>query len=70
MIKNFKIGKKDIGEKFQTFIVAEMSEITLVIKNALKIVKLAKKCGADAIKLQTYKPSTITLNSNKRFQNT
>ena len=25
MIKNFKIGKKDIGEKFQTFIVAEMS---------------------------------------------
>ena len=67
MIKNFKIGKKDIGEKFQTFIVAEMSgNHSGKLKNALKIVKLAKKCGADAIKLQTYKPSTITLNSNKK----
>ena len=27
---------------------------------------MAKKCGADAIKLQTYKPNTITLNSNQK----
>tara|TARA_Y100000590_G_scaffold213372_1_gene241790 strand:- start:55826 stop:56881 length:1056 start_codon:yes stop_codon:yes gene_type:complete len=67
MIKNFKIGNKNIGENFKSFVVAEMSGNHLgKLKNALKIVRLAKKCGADAIKLQTYKPNTITLNSNKK----
>ena len=67
MIKNFKIGNKDIGEDFKTFIVAEMSGNHYgKLKNALQIVRMAKKCGADAIKLQTYKPNTITLNSNKK----
>ena len=67
MKKNFKIGNKDIGEDFKTFIVAEMSgNHSGKLKNALKIVRMAKKCGADAIKLQTYKPNTITLNSNQK----
>ncbi len=33
------------------------------IDNAFKIIELAKVCGADAVKMQTYTPDTITLNS-------
>ena len=29
--------------------------------------KIVKKYGADAVKLQTYKPETMTLNSKKIF---
>lgn len=37
------------------------------ISNALKLIKQAKVYGADAVKLQTYKPETMTLNSNKKY---
>ena len=33
---------------------------------AKKLIKLAKESGADAVKLQTFKPETMTLNSNKK----
>ena len=36
------------------------------IVNAKKIIKFSKKYGADYIKLQTYSPETITLNSKKK----
>ena len=32
-----------------------------------KLIKLAKNSGADAVKLQTYSPSSMTLNSKKKF---
>lgn len=31
------------------------------IKNAFKIIQVAMRSGADAVKLQTYLPDTITL---------
>ncbi|SUX30566.1 Spore coat polysaccharide biosynthesis protein spsE [Chromobacterium vaccinii] len=34
------------------------------LENALRLIEEAKKAGADAVKLQTYKPDTITLNCN------
>jgi N-acetylneuraminate synthase len=34
------------------------------INNAYKIIDMAKSCGADAVKLQTYHPDTITMNMN------
>src|SRR5690606_32243372 len=38
------------------------------LETALKIIEQAKVCGADAVKLQTYKADTITLNSkNEEF---
>jgi pseudaminic acid synthase len=33
--------------------------------HAKKLIKIAKKYGADAVKLQTYTPNTLTLQSNK-----
>lgn len=54
----------------QTFIIAELSaNHGHDIENALKTVHSAKASGADAIKIQTYTPSTITLDcDNEHFQ--
>ena len=50
------------------FLVAEISaNHNGKISNALKLIKQAKLYGADAVKLQTYKPETMTLNSNKKY---
>ncbi len=62
----FRIGNRIIGRNKKPFIIAELSaNHGNSIKNCLKLVKLAKQAGADAIKLQTYKPDTITINSKK-----
>ena len=37
------------------------------IDNAIKLIYLAKKYGADAVKLQTFTPETMTLNSKKKY---
>ena len=58
-----EIDNKKIGHKFNPYIVAEMSgNHNGDIKNALNIIKAAKESGADAIKLQTYRADTITIN--------
>ena len=65
---NIKIGKKIIGENKKSFIIAEMSgNHNASINKAMKIILAAKKCGADAIKLQTYTANTITIKSNKKI---
>ena len=62
-----KIGKHIIGDNKPCFIIAEMSgNHNMDIKRAIKIVHAAKKSGANAIKIQTYTPDTITLKSNKK----
>ena len=49
------------------FIVAEVSaNHNGSIYHAKKIIKLAKNCGANAVKLQTYTPDTITVKSKKK----
>jgi N-acetylneuraminate synthase/pseudaminic acid synthase len=63
-IGNFTLNSDNLGAK--VFIVAEMSgNHGGKIERALEIVKAAKRAGANAIKLQTYKADTITLNSAK-----
>jgi len=63
--KKIKIGKKLIGQNKPVFIVAEISgNHNQDINRAFAIIDEAAKAGADAVKLQTYTPDTITLNSN------
>lgn len=67
-MKEFKIGDKVIGGVAPIFIVAEMSANHLQnFDIAVKIIKEAAKAGADAIKLQTYTPDTMTLNVDNNY---
>lgn len=65
-----QIGKFNIGEYSKTFIIAELSgnhghDISI----AKKTIKAAQDAGADAIKIQTYTPDTITIDcDNEYFQ--
>jgi len=53
-----------VGEGHRAFIVAEMSaNHGQEFDRAAQLVRTAKECGADAIKLQTYTPETMTIPS-------
>ncbi len=63
MNKEINIGGFVINENSPTFIIAEMSANHLMdFDRAVAIMQAAKDAGADAIKIQTYTPDTITLN--------
>ena len=63
----FKLKDRCIGQGHKPFIIAEMSgNHNQNIDRALEIVESAAKCGVDALKLQTYLPNTITLNSSRK----
>lgn len=58
-----QIAGRPIGISHPPFVIAELSaNHNGRLETALRIVEEAKKAGADAVKLQTYKPDTITLN--------
>ena len=62
----FQIDGTWLGVGQRCYIVAEMSgNHGGKLEKALEIVKAAKETGADAIKLQTYTPDSITLKSDK-----
>ena len=57
------IKGREISNDSDPYIIAEISaNHNGKLENALKIIKEAKRAGADAVKLQTYRPDTITLN--------
>ena len=63
MSKIININNRPIGIGYLPYIIAEMSaNHNGDINNAYKIIDMAKLCGADAVKLQTYHPDTITIN--------
>ena len=66
----FKIKNKKIGENNPVFVIAELSANHLQkFDNAVKLINAAKEAGADAVKLQTYTPDTITIDcDNEYFQ--
>lgn len=66
----FNIGNKKIGKNYPVFMVADLSANHLQkFDNAVKLIKVAKEIGADAVKLQTYTPDTITIDcDNEYFQ--
>lgn len=67
---DIEIGSKIINENSPCFIVAELSaNHNQDIDIAKETIKAAKESGADAIKLQTYTPDTITIDcDNEYFQ--
>ena len=59
---NFKINDRLIGTDQPPFIVAELSaNHNGSLERALKTIEEAKRCGADAIKIQTYTADTMTI---------
>ncbi|HZX49806.1 MAG TPA: pseudaminic acid synthase [Candidatus Paceibacterota bacterium] len=62
------IQQRTIGRGQPCFIVAELSgNHHQNYEEAVELVKLAKEAGADAVKLQTYTPDTITLDSRNKW---
>ncbi|MGQ9571250.1 MAG: pseudaminic acid synthase [Thermodesulfovibrionales bacterium] len=65
---NFTIGNRRIGEDNPVFIVAELSGNHLQkFDLAVETITAAKYAGADAIKLQTYTPDTLTINAENEY---
>jgi len=63
-ILEINIQNRLVGYSHLTYIIAEMSaNHDKDFEQAVKIIKAAKEAGADAIKLQTYTPDTLTINS-------
>jgi pseudaminic acid synthase len=65
MNKVIEIAGRKIGSEHTPYVIAELSaNHNGSIDNAMAIIQQAKYSGADAVKLQTYKPDTITLDSD------
>lgn len=65
MTKRINIAGRVIGDGCAPYVIAEMSaNHNGELKTALCIIEEAKRAGADAIKIQTYHPDTITLKSD------
>ncbi len=68
MLTNLKIGSRTVGTGESVYVIAELSaNHHQDFNQAVRIVEEAKRAGADAIKVQTYTPDTITLKSDKEF---
>jgi N-acetylneuraminate synthase len=59
------IAGREISHKQPPYVIAELSaNHNGKLETALKIIEEAAKAGVDAVKLQTYRPDTITLDSD------
>lgn len=64
----FKVGNRNISMEDNTYIIAELSaNHNQDYEQAVKLVQTAKDCGADAVKLQTYTPNTITIDCDSEY---
>ena len=63
-----KIKDRFIGVNYPCYIIAEMSANHAgSLEKAIELVYAAKESGADCIKIQTYTPDTMTINSEKEY---
>src|SRR5437867_1461705 len=65
-----RIGDREVGDGAPVYIVAEMSaNHNQDLERAVRIIHAMKEAGADAVKLQTYTPDTLTIDcDNACFQ--
>jgi len=65
MFNEIAIAGRKIGFSHPPYVICELSaNHNGSLETAVRMVDAAKATGADAVKLQTYKPDTITLNSD------
>ncbi len=63
----FRVANRAIGHGKSVFIIAELSgNHNRSLARALKLIDAAADAGADAVKLQTYTPDTMTIDSDKK----
>ncbi len=63
-----KIKDRLIGDGYPAYIIAEMSaNHSGSIERAKEIIREAKRCGADCVKIQTYTPDTLTIDCHNRY---
>ena len=68
MSPRIQIGARALGEGLSTYVIAEVSaNHNQDFTEAVRIIQAAKQAGADAIKLQTYTPDTITIQSSQKY---
>ncbi len=66
-LKEFSIDGQKISESSPPYIIAEMSaNHGGKISRAKNIIKLSKDCGANAVKIQVYEPSSLTIDCHKK----
>lgn len=66
MSEKITIDGRSVGCGFPPYVIAEMSaNHNGRLETALELIDAAQRAGADAIKIQTYRPDTITLNSDR-----
>jgi pseudaminic acid synthase len=66
-MNSITIGNTRVGEGHPCYIVAEMSaNHHQSYERAIEILYAAKQSGADAVKVQTYRPDTLTVDCNKK----
>ena len=65
-MREVEINNQRIGLDHKPYIIAEVSaNHNGSIDKAIKLIEIAKECGADAVKLQTYTPDTMTIDCDK-----
>lgn len=66
MTSQIQVGQRTIGAGHPVYVVAELSaNHHQNFDQAVRIIHAAKDAGADAVKLQTYTPDTMTIASNR-----
>lgn len=65
MANEIAIEGRSIGSAYSPYVIAEMSaNHNGDLEKAFRIIEAAKEAGANAVKIQTYRPDTITLKSD------
>ncbi len=67
-MQTLNISGREIGPGLPAYVIAEISaNHNQSLTKALDLITLAKSAGADAVKIQTYKPETITIDCDNDY---